>query len=577
VSQAGDPPKDKLPAAAQAEGKTSRDVSRFGSFSKAAMAVTSLVAIIPLLVMGVIDYWHDREADVAENRLAVSRTLSTTKRSLEDALDARLSALSLVLACKPYERLARDEDLAAALSSLQDSFGEFVDLGIIDSGGIQRYYAGPYALAGKDYREQAWFDEVRARGRYVSKVFRGYRDFPHLVIALRHKRRNGTGFILRTTLDVSLMKDRIYDLEHDRPTDAFIVDSDGVLQTPSTTFGKVLSETPVKIPPSARTKEVIEERWPVDPQKTFGAIGITGTPFFAVVLRKHKAHFHVWLLERMSMLWFLAGSIGLIILVAVLTAKKMVRSLSEAEDRRAKAFHDLEYTNKLAAIGRMAASVAHEINNPLAIIGENAGLLQDMSTYSEDYPQKEKTLTLIRTIQRSVQRCSDVTHRLLGFAKRMEVRKEPISLDKLLEEVVSFQKTEAELRRIHIESVFPDAAPSIESDRGQLQQVFLNILSNALAAVDDQGRIDIRVTQVNEAHVAVVIADDGKGIPEADLKHVFEPFYSTKGEFGTGLGLSITRDIIHKLGGTIDVQSRVGKGTSFIVTLPVKPPAGPRR
>ena len=163
-----------------------------------------------------------------------------------------------------------------------------------------------------------------------------------------------------------------------------------------------------------------------------------------------------------------------------------------------------------------------------------------------------------------------MTHRLLGFAKRMEVAKEPIALDKLLEEVVSFQRTEIVHRNIKIEYHFPDVAPPIESDRGKLQQVFLNIIGNALAAVEEGGLIEARLVHIDAEHLAVVITDNGTGISEADLKNIFEPFYSTKGEFGTGLGLSITRDIVTKLGGTIDVHSKLGRGTSFIVTLPIK-------
>jgi signal transduction histidine kinase len=111
--------------------------------------------------------------------------------------------------------------------------------------------------------------------------------------------------------------------------------------------------------------------------------------------------------------------------------------------------------------------------------------------------------------------------------------------------------------------------PTIESDRGQLQQVFLNILSNAIAAVDDGGRIDISAKLEDEDTVAITIADNGPGIPEEHLKRIFEPFFSTKAEYGTGLGLSITFGLVEKLGGRIDVQSEVGHGASFTVRLPV--------
>ena len=144
-----------------------------------------------------------------------------------------------------------------------------------------------------------------------------------------------------------------------------------------------------------------------------------------------------------------------------------------------------------------------------------------------------------------------------------------IALAPLLEEVLSFQGKEAEYRSIAINLAMPPDLPTIESDRGQLQQVFLNILGNAFAAVSNGGRIDISAEREDEKTVAVTIRDDGPGIPEEHIGRIFEPFFSTKGEYGTGLGLSITFGIVEKLGGRIDVQSKVGEGASFTVRLPV--------
>jgi signal transduction histidine kinase len=112
--------------------------------------------------------------------------------------------------------------------------------------------------------------------------------------------------------------------------------------------------------------------------------------------------------------------------------------------------------------------------------------------------------------------------------------------------------------------------PAIESDRGQLQQVFLNILNNAFAAVEDGGRIRIALVRSDPDGIAVSIADNGIGIPQEDLEHIFEPFFTTKRDHGTGLGLSITYGIVEKLGGAISVDSRVGAGTRFTVTLPAR-------
>ncbi|MBI4677202.1 MAG: two-component sensor histidine kinase [Elusimicrobia bacterium] len=547
--------------------------SRYQAIMRSTALVTCLAAVVPLAIMTAVDYWHTREALRVESRLSVSRILSTARRRLESAFEERRGALSLVLSENPYERLSSDGALAAKLRHLQDAFGGFVDLGVISSKGDQVSYSGPYDLKGRNYKGQDWFHEVVLRGTFLSEVFMGYRDFPHFIIGVRQKKGPDDFFILRATIDMAVINSRLYAPDVDRRTDAFIVSRDGVLQTDSALYGPALKKSGIVVPSQAREAEVLEEYREDGAWTTAGFAAIERTPFILVVVKRRLDPFGAWLGLRASMFWFLGVSIAMIFAVMLYSSNRIVSSLRQADARRARALHDLEYTNKLATIGRMAASVAHEINNPLAIINENAGLLKDMAVFSEDHPHKEKTLSLVQSIQKSVARCGEVTHRLLGFAKRMGIRREPMYLDKLLEEVAGFQKTEALHRNVRISYSFPGSVPAIESDRGQLQQVFLNILSNALAAVSDGGRIEIGLRQTGADQVAVSVADNGQGISEANIRHIFEPFFSTKGEFGTGLGLSITRDIVAKLGGTIGVESKPGVGTTFTVTLPIRSPA----
>ena len=213
--------------------------------------------------------------------------------------------------------------------------------------------------------------------------------------------------------------------------------------------------------------------------------------------------------------------------------------------------------------------MAHEINNPLAIIGENAGLLKDLVSIGDKPLERDRLLRIAELVAKSVTRCSGITHRLLGFAKRMDPSIERVAIGPLLEEVLSFNGKEAEYRRIAVTFDVPDDLPTIESDLGQLQQVFLNILSNAFAAVDDGGQIDIEIALADENTLAVTIGDNGVGIPQENIEHIFEPFFSTKGDSGTGLGLSITYGIVENLGGRMDVKSVVGEGTVFTVFIPV--------
>jgi two-component system NtrC family sensor kinase len=128
---------------------------------------------------------------------------------------------------------------------------------------------------------------------------------------------------------------------------------------------------------------------------------------------------------------------------------------------------------------------------------------------------------------------------------------------------------EVSYRNITVNTHVEEDLPVIKTDRGQLQQVFLNIINNAIEELDDGGEIDILIGRVEDGAVGVTVSDNGRGIPQENLKHIFEPFFTTKKEYGTGLGLSITYGIVDKLGGKISVDSEVGKGTSLTVVFPL--------
>jgi two-component system NtrC family sensor kinase len=268
---------------------------------------------------------------------------------------------------------------------------------------------------------------------------------------------------------------------------------------------------------------------------------------------------------------FIAGVMVIILVVFKLT-DLLVKRAKEADEKRESAFRELEHSQKLSSIGRLAAGVAHEINNPLAIINEKAGLINDLVQYQADLKEKTKFLGLTNSILQSVGRCKTITHRLLGFARRMEVQLEVLDLNELIQEVLGFLEKEALYRNVDISLDLKSDLPKIASDRGQLQQVFLNILSNAISAMKNSGRITIKSWEEDPNSVAVAIQDTGCGMSAETLQHIFEPFFTTKGKgYGTGLGLPITYGIVKKMGGKIKVQSTEGEGTTFTVYLLKKP------
>jgi signal transduction histidine kinase len=224
---------------------------------------------------------------------------------------------------------------------------------------------------------------------------------------------------------------------------------------------------------------------------------------------------------------------------------------------------------KLAILGTFAAGVAHEINNPLAIINEKAGLMKDILEMSEDCKHKTRFLNLLDAIFESVNRCQRVTHRILGFARKTEVSIEIFNLNDLIKYLTVFLEKEIFYKNIHLELNLKENLPEVRSDKGQLQQVFLNIIKNAIDAVENGGLVAVSTDIKDENMVKVSIKDNGHGISGEDLKHMFEPFFTTKEKGkGTGLGLSITYGIVKNLGGNILVESEVNKGTTFIVEIP---------
>jgi len=561
-------PDDPPPAAPQGDLDPLISEGRYRRILVTALLAVSVVAVVPLLVMTGVNYYQYRQAFRSEVARPMVGFVTNGKQALEAFLTERLAALELVVRECTFDELRDPSRLRSLLGNMKQSFGGFVDLGLLDERGVQVAYAGPYELEGRSYEEYPWYVEATQHGQYVSDVFLGYRNAPHFVVAVQHENDNAHSFVLRATIDSELINRLVRSLGSRPSLDAFLLNQEGLLQSPSRRYGAALEPAP--LPPLAaepQTEQVEMTDLRGDALIVSYAL-IQDSPFTLVLVSPQGELLSGWVGLRRTLLIFLAVSIVLILAVVSVGTTKMVNRAREADLMRAAAYHKMEYTNKMAALGRLSAGVAHEINNPVSIISEKAGLLKDLLLMSKEMPPREKLVELVESVLRSAERCGGITHRLLGFAKHMEVQRDSIELDQLLIEVLGFLEKEASYRSIRVDFAFPEEPPRVVSDRGQLQQVFLNIINNAFAAVEDHGRIEIGIRDAGEGKLAVWVSDDGVGIPEEHLSRIFDPFFTTKKGAGTGLGLSITYGIVQKLGGEITVQSKVGEGTRFTVTLP---------
>jgi two-component system NtrC family sensor kinase len=270
---------------------------------------------------------------------------------------------------------------------------------------------------------------------------------------------------------------------------------------------------------------------------------------------------------------FLVVSMVTILISVVCVATFLFNRIYVADRRRIEALHQLEYANKMASIGRLASGVAHEVNNPLAIINQKTGLVKDLLLLDEGTSRNEKLLGLVDDVLASVERCGAITRRMLDFARHMETSsQEIVDIEAIIRQVLAFMEKDAELRRIKISLVIKKGVPRFQCDRGKLQQIFLNLLNNAFAAMEEDGKLNVTIEPKGRSAIRVTLSDTGHGIPAEDLGRVFDPFFSTrKGHAGTGLGLSVTYGLVSEMGGKISVNSTVGRGTVFTVLLPVCP------
>jgi len=247
--------------------------------------------------------------------------------------------------------------------------------------------------------------------------------------------------------------------------------------------------------------------------------------------------------------------------------RELEERVKEATEEVKRMERQLSQADKLASLGKLAAGVAHEINNPLTGVLTNASLmleeLKDGDSGKED----------LEVIVRETMRCRQIVRGLLDFARQRTPERTLSNLNQLIEDTLQLLQNQIVMQNIEVHKQLDKNLPEIWVDADQIQQVLVNMTLNAIEAMPKGGQLTIRSDPLTDGKISVAITDTGAGIKMGDVKNLFDPFFTTKSS-GTGLGLAISYGIVHQHGGEIKVHSHLHKGSTFTVILPVDSPAG---
>ena len=532
------------------------------------------VSVIPLLLTGLLTLSQFSETYGTKVREHLRELVQKHSQNIDSFLNSRLGEIKVLARSDSLDQLSDQTFLTEKLALFREEYGGvFVDLGVVRQDGSQVAYAGPFNLLGADYAGAHWFKEALKYDYYISDVFAGLRGTPHFIIAVG--RTSGRErFIIKATINFQAFNALVENIRVGDTGFAFIINQRGSFQTKPRydvdvekgPFADLLDGrlNPGQIP-------VITRPDPAGRKAIYALAPLKGGEW-VLCLKQTASDAYSYMYDTVKLAVAVIVVFGVaIVIVAFFLSRNLVNRIRNLDQERAIIKEKVIETGRLASLGELAAGIAHEINNPVAIMVEEAGWIEDI--LAKDEPISEEDLG---EIQRAVQmvrtqgdRCKEITYKLLSFARKTDPTIKTVNLNTLVEEVMGLLQQKSRFASVQIETDLDQTLPEVSASPSEMQQVLLNLMNNAVDAMDKQGGVIKVASRRENGNIILSVADTGTGIPEANLARVFDPFFTTKpvGK-GTGLGLSIVYGIVEKMGGHIAVKSAVGRGTTFTVTLP---------
>ena len=548
----------------------------YHSLTRNVLLTVIIVSFTPMILVSGIILYQFQTSYHEKVHAHLEELVKKHKQNIDSFLKERLGNIRSLAQAFSFGELSDESFLRDRLETLQQQYGPvFVDLGVINTHGIQVAYAGPFKLGKALYSEADWFQKAMKSKSFISDVFLGLRGLPHFIIAVRENWM-GDNWILRATVDFVAFNNLVENIRIGETGFAFILNKEGKFQTKP-----LLDIIPNRKPyidylgnPAMTKDEIhaVEQSDDSGNQNIYVAAFLKQGDWLLVYQQRASDAFSDFRRTlRVAIAIILLGGLG-IITMAFIVSKRMVSRIARVDQEKQVMNEQIVETGKLASVGELAAGIAHEINNPVAIMVEEAGWIEDLLE-EEEFKESENLTEFIRSLEQirtQGRRCKEITHKLLSFARKTDSQVREVQINNIIEELIALSAQRAKYSNVTINTALQEDLPSLHVSETELQQVLLNLINNALGAMEKKGgNIDIR-SRLDGEHIAIEVADTGPGIPEANLARIFDPFFTTKqvGK-GTGLGLSICYGIIKKIGGEIVVHSIVDKGTTFRVLIPL--------
>ena len=545
-----------------------------------------IVPFIPFMMAIGVSFYYFTTSLENNTEASMKRIVFDHRNMIESFLVERKADLEFVTNAFPYDEINHQQSIDSIFENLKKQSGAFIDLGLFDPQGLHVRYSGKYELQGKTYADEFWFKQVMQNGSYISDIFLGYRRIPHFVVAIRHGSGENT-WVLRATIDTLYFDRMISQVRIGKTGEAYILNKEGISQSERRSSNIQVMEKDPEFVDLSKSEELIHTFIKTDSsgiKYLYATTWLKDKEWMLVVRQEKKdAYRFLYTAAYINLVIMIIG-LAVIIVAATFITARILKQIEKLGREKKNLGNQLIRAAQLAEIGEMAAGFAHEINNPLQIIkSEHAmieSILEDISgtidgVEKQNINEIEDSLSQIKL---QVNRCSEITHAILRFGRKNEIRQQVLNPCRIIPEIVHMIEKKAEVNGIEIMQYFSEYTPKFMGDASQFQQVMLNLFNNAMDAVIERhgskgGMLKIETGIKDDKFLTIKITDNGTGISRENLSKIFSPFFTTKpvGK-GTGLGLSVCYGIIESFGGTMEVKSEDKTGTAFIIILPATTP-----